>query len=744
MRINRVVNEAAVSEKPVLSIGMIFKNEIRCLERCMKALQPLRDAVPCELVMADTGSDDGSRKIAEQYADILFDFPWIDDFAAARNAVMDRCSGEWYFSIDCDEWLDGNISDLVNFLQKEENHENISGGLTVRNYTTKELDGYSDMLGVRLVRMDTGIRYRGEIHESFDFGQRRRTLFAVKTVLHHDGYVVEGGPGGRAKQDRNMALLEQQVEEKPKDLRILMECVESSRDEAERRRYLHRGVECVKEKVAFWEMYGPPLMRYYVLEALNEQRFSEVSERAELCREWFPDSPFTNIDTAYLMARGLFSDEKHAELIPWGERYLDNLAEYRSGNKNMLQAIIFGTLMMTSPVNEREVRIILADAYFQEKRYEKALDALKELEISELSVELLRNCVGILMNLQSQSNLDLSGSIQRLWDAITASGVPEKRSLEMQRAVAVAAGHGFTRSWQEAEEKSGYRHAYTLFLPLEDKCETGLAAAVLETEDPAALTEKLLTVKDWSKFSIHALAYALERGIQFPLPGKKLTIEEMDELADRMRKTGEVTSLAVESSGRVDTVGELCWSRSLLLSAMREEAEYQRQTKNLLESAEGMANMEEDIPQVQRSIETIRVFAEVERKFLAVYYAPEMLTEENLSMLPPMHRFGWHCACAFDALDAGDALGCVHALKAGLSSCESMQPVVEFLLEHISALKVDEPPRELQELAEKVRAMLAAYAPDDPAVVALKGSPVYQRVAHLVEESEPLSADRMQ
>ncbi len=35
----------------ILSIGIIFKNDIRCIERCLKALQPLRDAVPCELVM---------------------------------------------------------------------------------------------------------------------------------------------------------------------------------------------------------------------------------------------------------------------------------------------------------------------------------------------------------------------------------------------------------------------------------------------------------------------------------------------------------------------------------------------------------------------------------------------------------------------------------------------------------------------------------------------------------------------
>ena len=103
--------------KPFLSIGIIFKNEIRCLERCLSSLAPLRKALPCELVMADTGSNDGSREVAEKYADILIDFPWINDFSAARNAVMDRCSGRWYLSLDADEWLDGDIKELTQFLR---------------------------------------------------------------------------------------------------------------------------------------------------------------------------------------------------------------------------------------------------------------------------------------------------------------------------------------------------------------------------------------------------------------------------------------------------------------------------------------------------------------------------------------------------------------------------------------------------------------------------------------------------
>ena len=99
--------------KPFLSVGLIVKNEIRCIEKCLKALQPLRDALPCEVIVADTGSDDGTRQVAERYADEVFDFPWVDDFAAARNAVMERCRGKWYFTVDADEYLDPDVHELV-------------------------------------------------------------------------------------------------------------------------------------------------------------------------------------------------------------------------------------------------------------------------------------------------------------------------------------------------------------------------------------------------------------------------------------------------------------------------------------------------------------------------------------------------------------------------------------------------------------------------------------------------------
>lgn len=62
---------------------MIVKNESRCLEKCLKALEPLRNAIPCELVIADTGSTDNTKEIASKYADTLFDFTWVNDFSKA-------------------------------------------------------------------------------------------------------------------------------------------------------------------------------------------------------------------------------------------------------------------------------------------------------------------------------------------------------------------------------------------------------------------------------------------------------------------------------------------------------------------------------------------------------------------------------------------------------------------------------------------------------------------------------------
>lgn len=201
--------------RPQLSIGIIFKNEIRCLERCLKSFQALREAVPCEIVMADTGSTDGSYEIAAKYADILFNFPWVNDFAAARNAVMDRCSGKWFLTVDADEWLDEDISELVSFLRSNRKRDEKIGTVIIRNYLTDRLSAgeQSDFVAIRLIRMSSGMRYKGIIHEKLPVSLSvDPAIRFTHTILQHDGYIGLNSERGRAKRERNLALLEIELE----------------------------------------------------------------------------------------------------------------------------------------------------------------------------------------------------------------------------------------------------------------------------------------------------------------------------------------------------------------------------------------------------------------------------------------------------------------------------------------------------------------------------------------------------
>ncbi len=87
--------------KPVLSLCMIVKNEIQNLPRCLASVKPYVD----ELIVVDTGSQDGTPEIALQSGSKVKHFEWCDDFAAARNYAISQASGDWILMLDADEEL---------------------------------------------------------------------------------------------------------------------------------------------------------------------------------------------------------------------------------------------------------------------------------------------------------------------------------------------------------------------------------------------------------------------------------------------------------------------------------------------------------------------------------------------------------------------------------------------------------------------------------------------------------------
>ena len=73
-----------------ISVCTICKNEEHNLERFFTALRKY----DWELIFVDTGSTDCSRDIALKYTDKVFDFPWNNDFSAARNYAVSKASND--------------------------------------------------------------------------------------------------------------------------------------------------------------------------------------------------------------------------------------------------------------------------------------------------------------------------------------------------------------------------------------------------------------------------------------------------------------------------------------------------------------------------------------------------------------------------------------------------------------------------------------------------------------------------
>ncbi len=82
-----------------ISLCMIVKNEEHNIGRCLASVKDLVD----EIVIVDTGSTDNTKLIASEYTDKIYDFEWIQDFAAARNFAFSKGTKKYLMWLDADD-----------------------------------------------------------------------------------------------------------------------------------------------------------------------------------------------------------------------------------------------------------------------------------------------------------------------------------------------------------------------------------------------------------------------------------------------------------------------------------------------------------------------------------------------------------------------------------------------------------------------------------------------------------------
>lgn len=173
---------AALGPKPFLSLCAIVKNESENLARCLASVQPYVD----EIIVVDTGSEDGTPEIASQYKAKVGYFEWCDDFAAARNYALSLVTGEWILVLDADEELVVRSADFRETLKSQP--EALAYSI-IRTEASHQA-AMTPLHMTRLFRNLPEIRYVGRFHEQIQYQNRSFSDSEVSSldsarVLHH-------------------------------------------------------------------------------------------------------------------------------------------------------------------------------------------------------------------------------------------------------------------------------------------------------------------------------------------------------------------------------------------------------------------------------------------------------------------------------------------------------------------------------------------------------------------------------
>lgn len=179
-----------------VSLCMIVKNEQEFIGRCLESIADLVD----EIIVLDTGSTDDTKSIANQFTPNIYDFCWIDDFAAARNAAFDKATMEYILWLDADDVLD--VENRDKFAALKETLDSSVDSVTMEYQLA--FDEYGNVTFSlrrnRLVKRSNKFRWIGPVHEYLE---------VWGNIYHSDVEVMH--KSGHRDSDRNMKIYKKRL-----------------------------------------------------------------------------------------------------------------------------------------------------------------------------------------------------------------------------------------------------------------------------------------------------------------------------------------------------------------------------------------------------------------------------------------------------------------------------------------------------------------------------------------------------
>ena len=200
----------------LLTISLLCCGRPETTERCLKSLMPIREAIDSELQVVDTGCSKETRAIIEKYADEVFEFTWVNDFAAARNFQLDQANGKMFLFIDDDEWfLDTKY--IIEFFKEPDCVSYNIGGYFQRNYLDFDGKEYDDVEVIRMCSVTPETRFIGKVHEYIEPAYGNAMFMDARAG--HFGYVYTSEEDNIKHAMRNIPLLKEMIKEDPDNFR---------------------------------------------------------------------------------------------------------------------------------------------------------------------------------------------------------------------------------------------------------------------------------------------------------------------------------------------------------------------------------------------------------------------------------------------------------------------------------------------------------------------------------------------
>ncbi len=85
-----------------LSVCMIARDEATTIGRALESVRGIAD----EIIVVDTGSQDGTKEIAGTFGARVLESPWEDDFSKTRNVGLGEVTCDYVLCLDADEFID--------------------------------------------------------------------------------------------------------------------------------------------------------------------------------------------------------------------------------------------------------------------------------------------------------------------------------------------------------------------------------------------------------------------------------------------------------------------------------------------------------------------------------------------------------------------------------------------------------------------------------------------------------------